>query len=131
MSNVTFLQTIPIFRIFDVAKAKEFYVGFLGFSVAWEHTFDANAPVYMRVTRGDLVFHLSEHHGDACPGAAVFVWMTGIRDYQQELIAKQYKYYHPGVEETFYDALCMEVVDPFGNKIRFNEYKNTTETKQD
>jgi hypothetical protein len=32
-------QAIPIFRIFDVAKAKEFYVGFLGFQVDWEHRF--------------------------------------------------------------------------------------------
>lgn len=31
--------TIPILRIFDEAKAKEFYVAFLGFSVDWEHRF--------------------------------------------------------------------------------------------
>jgi catechol 2,3-dioxygenase-like lactoylglutathione lyase family enzyme len=36
-------QAIPIFRIFDVAKAKEFYVGFLGFQVDWEHRFDETA----------------------------------------------------------------------------------------
>lgn len=118
---IAFQQTIPILRIFDVAKAKEFYVEFLGFTVEWEHTFDSNAPVYMQVRRGELVFHLSEHHGDACPGSTVLVWMTGIRDYCAELNAKQYKYYRPGVEKTFYDALCMEVADPFGNKIRFHE----------
>jgi len=27
------LQTIPVFRIFDLAKAKEFYVEFLGFQI--------------------------------------------------------------------------------------------------
>jgi hypothetical protein len=30
---VEFEQTIPILRIFSVEKAKEFYVGFLGFTV--------------------------------------------------------------------------------------------------
>ncbi len=35
--TVAFQKTIPILRIFDVEKAKEFYVGFLGFTVAWEH----------------------------------------------------------------------------------------------
>ena len=30
-------QTISVFRIFDVAKAKEFYVDWLGFTVDWEH----------------------------------------------------------------------------------------------
>ncbi len=40
-------KTIPIFRMFDVAKAKEFYIGFLGFSFDWEHRFNDNAPVFM------------------------------------------------------------------------------------
>ncbi len=30
-------RATPILRIFDEAKAKEFYVGFLGFKVDWEH----------------------------------------------------------------------------------------------
>ena len=42
------LSTIPILRIFSVDKAKEFYVGFLGFAVDWEHRFDDPAPVYMQ-----------------------------------------------------------------------------------
>lgn len=40
--SVAFQKTIPILRIFDVEKAKEFYVGFLGFSVDWEHHFEEN-----------------------------------------------------------------------------------------
>lgn len=31
---------IPILRIFDEAKAREFYVGFLGFTVDWKHRFE-------------------------------------------------------------------------------------------
>jgi Glyoxalase superfamily protein len=27
----------------------------------------------------------------------------------------------PGIETTFYDAKCVQVIDPFGNRIRFNE----------
>ena len=33
-------------RIFDVAEADEFYLGFLGFTVDWDHRFDENAPLY-------------------------------------------------------------------------------------
>jgi len=116
-----FLQTIPVLRIFDVQKAKDFYVGFLGFTIEWEHRFDDNAPIYMQVTRAGCTLHLSEHHGDACPGAAVFLWMTSIDDYHREIAAKGYKFYRPGVEEAFYGAKCMKVQDPFGNKILFNE----------
>ncbi len=33
-------EPIPIFRIFDAGKAKEFYCGYLGFTADWEHRFD-------------------------------------------------------------------------------------------
>ena len=37
---IRFVQTIPILRIFDPGKAKEFYVDYLGFAVDWEHRFE-------------------------------------------------------------------------------------------
>ena len=74
------LHTIPILRIFSVEKAKEFYVGFLGFTVDWEHRFDERAPVYVQVSRAGCVLHLSEHHGDCCPGSTVFVRVTGVEE---------------------------------------------------
>lgn len=30
-------KTTPILRIFDETKAREFYAGFVGFSIDWEH----------------------------------------------------------------------------------------------
>lgn len=118
---VAFQKTIPILRIFDVTKAKEFYVGFLGFAVDWEQHFEDNTPAYIQVSRDRLVLHLSEHHGDCCPGSTVFVEMTGIEEFHREITNKNYKYLRPGIETTFYDAKCVEVIDPFGNRIRFNE----------
>ncbi|RYE32039.1 MAG: VOC family protein, partial [Hyphomicrobiales bacterium] len=40
---------IPILRIFDEAKAKEFYLDFLGFTMDWDHRFGPNMPLYMQV----------------------------------------------------------------------------------
>jgi uncharacterized glyoxalase superfamily protein PhnB len=119
--SIAFLQTIPILRIFDVAKAKEFYVNYLGFTLDWEHHFDDRSPAYLQVSRSGLLLHLSEHHGDCCPGSTVFVWMSGIAAFHQEITAKNYAFLRPGLETTFYDARCVEVTDPFGNRIRFNE----------
>jgi hypothetical protein len=34
---MAFTTITPILRILDEAKAKEFYVDFLGFKVDWEH----------------------------------------------------------------------------------------------
>jgi len=115
------LQVIPLLRIFDVDKAKEFYLGYLGFTVDWHHRFDDNAPLYMQVSKGRCVLHLTEHHGDCCPGSTVFVWLTGIEELHRDLTAKQYRYMRPGLDRTDYGSLCVNVIDPFGNSIRFNE----------
>jgi catechol 2,3-dioxygenase-like lactoylglutathione lyase family enzyme len=114
-------ETIPILRIFSFEKAKEFYVDFLGFAVDWEHQFDGAAPVYMQVSYAGCVLHLSEHHGDCCPGSTVFLRVSGLDAYQKHIAAKGYGFMRPGVERTFHNSLGMEVIDPFGNRIRFDE----------
>jgi uncharacterized glyoxalase superfamily protein PhnB len=115
------LATIPILRIFSREKAQEFYVDFLGFQVDWEHRFDESAPVYLQVSRGGCVLHLSEHHGDCCPGSTVFVRVTGLDAYHREITAKGYGFMRPGIEPTFHNSRCMQVTDPFGNRLRFDE----------
>ena len=120
---IRFEAPIPTLRIFSVEKAKEFYAGFLGFTVDWEHRFEWAAPVFMQVSRAGVRFFLSEHHGDACPGSAVTVPMTGLDAYLAELTAKNYGYYKPGIEDTPWNTREMRVIDPFGNRINFSETK--------
>jgi hypothetical protein len=115
------LQTIPILRIFDEAKAREFYLGYLGFQLDWEHRFEPGMPLYMQVSRGGCVLHLTEHHGDGTPGGAVFVRMRGLEPFHRELSGRGYRFQRPGVETAPWNARLMEVTDPFGNKLRFNE----------
>ena len=76
---ITFTSVVPILRIFDIAKADEFYLGFLGFAVDWDHRYEPDLPLYRQVSRGALVLHLSEHHGDGCPGARVRVMIARHR----------------------------------------------------
>ncbi|MDP8232868.1 MAG: glyoxalase superfamily protein [Candidatus Zophobacter franzmannii] len=91
---------IPIFRMFDEAKAREFYLDFLGFKIDWEHRFDAEAPLCCQISKGDYVLHLSEHYGDAIPGSAVRLEIENVIVFQKELLAKKYKYARPGVVKT-------------------------------
>ena len=70
----------------------------------------------MQVSRGGLVLHLSEHHGDGTPGSTVFVETQGIRNYQAELEAKDYPYLRPGIGENEIGT-CLELLDPFGNRL--------------
>jgi len=114
-----FGKTTPILRIFDEAKAKEFYVDFLGFTVDWEHRFADGMPLYMAVSRDGCVLHLSEHHGDCSPGSAMRIETDDVDGYCAELVAKQYKYLCPGVEEQPWGTRDMDVKDPFGNRLTF------------
>jgi catechol 2,3-dioxygenase-like lactoylglutathione lyase family enzyme len=117
--EIEFDRTIPILRIFDIAKADEFYLEFLGFKVDWDHRFDDGAPLYRQISRGKLILHLSEHHGDGSPGARLRVMMHGVEALHGEISAKGYRYMRPGLESTPWETLETGVVDPFGNMIRF------------
>jgi len=119
-----FDRVIPILRIFDVDKAKEFYIDYLGMSLDFEHRFEPELPVYMQVSRGNLILHLSEHHGDGTPGTTIYVATTGVRELHAELAAKHYPKLRPGVE-TDEIGTHIHLVDPFGNTLRFNERRRT------
>ena len=97
---ISFNAVIPVLRIFDIVKADEFYLGFLGFKVDWDHRFDENGPLYRQISRGNLVLHLSEHHGDGCPGARLRVMMDDVEAFHREISAKGYRYMRPGLETT-------------------------------
>jgi len=118
---VQFERAVPIFRIFSLEKAREFYVGFLGFKVDAEHTFGPNAPVYMLISRGGLTIHLSEHHGDATPGGHAYVYMTGVRELHRELSDKNYRHNKPGLDQQEWGMTEVTVIDPFANRISFGE----------
>jgi hypothetical protein len=120
--GIQFQCTSPIMRIFDEAKAKEFYLGFLGFGLDWEHRFGDNFPLYIQVSRAGLTLHLSEHHGDASPGSTAFVRMVGVQAYRDELTRKDYGYNKPDLEDLPW-GLVMTVTDPFSNRIRFCQDK--------
>lgn len=115
---ITFEKPIPILRIFDEAKAREFYVNFLGFSVEFEHRFEAGLPLYLGISRNGLQLHLSEHHGDASPGSTIFVPMQNIEKLRDELVGKRYGDGRPDIVQQGWGQV-LEVYDPFGNRIRF------------
>ncbi|KAL2784656.1 Glyoxalase/Bleomycin resistance protein/Dihydroxybiphenyl dioxygenase [Aspergillus keveii] len=125
-----FHTVIPILRIFDIAKADEFYLDYLGFKIDWDHRFDNNTPLYRQISRGNLILHLSEHHGDGSPGVHVRIMMSGIAEYHRELSAKDYRYMRPGIEEgPAKGSQEMGVIDPFGTRITFcQENEENTET---
>mmetsp|Transcript_100113 Transcript_100113/g.150073 ORF Transcript_100113/g.150073 Transcript_100113/m.150073 type:complete len:137 (-) Transcript_100113:149-559(-) len=117
---MTIQQMIPIFRSFDEAKAKEFYVEYLGFEVCFEHRFDDDAPLYFGVVLGNgFEMHLSEHHGDSTPGSSIRIEMDDIEAFHATLTAKKYKNARPGLEQQPWGFREVKVADPFGNNLIF------------
>ena len=122
---MTFGPVTPILRIFDEAKAREFYVDYLGFKIDWEHRFESDSPLYMQVSRDQCALHLSEHYGDGNPGAAIRIETSDIDAFHRELTAKRYKYYRPGIEDQPWGTREVSVKDPFGNRLTFSKVIHT------
>jgi uncharacterized glyoxalase superfamily protein PhnB len=117
----TLHAAVPILRMFSPAKAKKFDVECLGFRVDWEHRCRPDFPLDMQMSRGGLVLHLSEHHGDACLGSSLRARVEGLDAYHGELSAKGDGFMNPGIENTEWGTREVSVIDPFGNRIHFHE----------
>jgi uncharacterized glyoxalase superfamily protein PhnB len=117
----TLSRVTPVLRIFDEAKAREFYVDFLGFKVDWEHRYEGNFPIYMQVSLGDCVLHLSEHYGDVSPGASLRIAVKNLDAYRDVLVAKAFRYSRPGIQATPWGLREMTIRDPSHNRLTFEE----------
>ena len=74
----------------------------------------------MGVSRAGCHLHLSEHHGDACPGAAFRISTSDVRSFAAELAAKNYRYAKPGEPKRMpWGSLEITLTDPFGNRLTF------------
>jgi catechol 2,3-dioxygenase-like lactoylglutathione lyase family enzyme len=124
----TFTRAVPTLRMFDSAKAKEFYIGFLGFRIDFEHRFEPDLPLFMQISLGDVTQCLSEHHGDCSPGAKVVIETIGLAAYHAELAAQKYGYARPGLVEQPWGSTTMTIADPFHNRIEFSERRTDIKT---
>ena len=59
MADPEAFEVYPVMRIYDVERAKAFYVGFLGFQVDWEGGMGEGAA-YIQISRGNFGLPLRE-----------------------------------------------------------------------
>ncbi|MDP9189848.1 MAG: glyoxalase superfamily protein [Actinomycetota bacterium] len=114
-----FAAVLPTLRMHDVSAAKRFYIDWLGCAIDWEDEAD-DGPVYMQVSRGDLVLHLSSHHDDGTPGSVVLIEMRGLKELHEEIAARPYPFFNPAIG-PHPAGRVMEVIDPSSNRLRFFE----------
>ena len=120
-----FGNTTPILRSFDEVKAKEFYLTFLEFELDWEHRFSEGLPLYMQISKGSCVLHISEHHGDSSPGTTLRIQVSDLEGYHELLLGKSYKYSRPAIQEMPWGSKDMTISDPFGNRLIFTSAVST------
>ena len=116
-----FGRPVPVLRVQDQARAREFYVDYLGFAVEWEHRFEPGMPLYLRIRRGQAVLDLSEHHGDGTPGTVVWVPGASAEALHAELSRRPHARLRPGIDRDAPGGPTIELVDPFGNVLRLCE----------
>ena len=105
----------------DHPDARQFYLDWLGFRLDWEHRTGPGGPRYLQVSRGPVVLHLTEHYGDCSPGAKAFIKTDDVEALHRELATRPNPNMRPGVDWAPWNAKVMEVIDPFGNRLCFNQ----------
>lgn len=116
----TFGEVIPVLRSFDEARTRDFYLDFLGFEHVFEHRFEPWAPLYMGVRHGSCQLHLSEHYGDATPGATVRIAVDDVIAYAASLRAKAHGNARPGEPQaTDWGTHEIAIKDPASNTLIF------------
>ncbi len=110
---------VPILRSFDEAATRAFYVDFLGFKIVFEHRFEPETPIYFSVKLGECEIHLSEHFGDASPGASLRIEVVDVHAYAASLLKKNYRHARPGVQRQTWGWDEMKISDPNGNRLVF------------
>ncbi|ABS03726.1 glyoxalase superfamily protein [Kineococcus radiotolerans] len=114
-----FAPGVPVLRVMSAEVALGFYRDYLGFTLDWEHRFEAGFPLYVQVSRGQMVLHLSEHHGDGSPHGVVWIAVADVHALHTELHSHSAAPLRPGVDLEFPGGPTMEVIDPYGNVLRF------------
>ena len=84
-----FGSIVPLLRMFDIPATRAFYIDYLGFSIDFEHRFEPDLP------RSGCRLHLTQHHGDCCPGSAVRIHCDDILGTHAELAGKGYNFLRP------------------------------------
>ena len=99
--------------MFDIPATRAFYIDYLGFSIDFEHRFEPDLP------RSGCRLHLTQHHGDCCPGSAVRIDCDDVLGLHAELAGKSYNFLRPGVQTPPWGGTELTLLDPSGNRLTF------------
>lgn len=118
---ITDHKVIPILKVFDVIRAKEFYVDVMGFKVEWERGSDEKSNIYMILSYEHILLYFTAYDDEVASVSSVFIEFSGLKEYHEFLMERKVGYLFADPNMTPWKSLSMEVIDPFGNKLLFCE----------
>ena len=104
----------------DYWQALDFYLDYLGFKMDWEHRFGEDEPVYMQISKNRMKLHLTENERFQT-GNIIYVDTRGLKSFHRQLLRRDPKRTPIEIMETKWGTLQVEIEDPFGNLLRFNQ----------
>ncbi|AYF26896.1 bleomycin resistance family protein [Micromonospora tulbaghiae] len=114
-------SAVPVLRVISAEVALRFYTEYLGFTVDWEHRFEPELPIYVQISRSKAVLHLSEHHGDGSLHGVAWFPVADVYALRDELRGHSEIPLRPDVDEESPGGPTLEVIDPYGNVLRFTQ----------
>lgn len=108
---------IPILPVADAQRSLRFYCDLLGFTQDWEHRFEEGFPLYVQVSRGTVILHLSEH-GDPGQSASHCIGVRDVDATYAEFTGRGLKTNGPP-EDRAYGVRDFSFNDPDGHHLVF------------
>ena len=124
LPGVSVQNVIPALRITNYEHCKHFYTEGFGFRVDWEHRFKPDFPVFMQVSRDEMILYLTEHRGDCQPGGLVHFYVPDVDAWYEELrhsvpkVCVGLSKLQGPPSEGIPGLRDMTIIDPDGNKLR-------------
>lgn len=109
-------RVVPVLPVTDAARARDFYTGRLGFEVDWEWRDAPGEPAFLQVSRAGLSLYLSERPGDGRPGGLVYLYVSDVDAWYDELAGRSVEAETPPADRPWGNRECV-LRDPDGNRL--------------
>ena len=114
-------SSIPVWRMFEEAEAKVFYLDYSGFEIDWQPGFSPTAAMDLQIDLREAILHLNGH---ATADAQITEGNNptlGLPNYCDYLISKGANYPKPVAVDPRYQGrkTDLNIYDPFGNYLVF------------
>jgi catechol 2,3-dioxygenase-like lactoylglutathione lyase family enzyme len=123
---VGFAAAVPILRVYDLVRARDFYARFLGFAWDWEHRFEPDLPPTSRCHAGQRCCTSPNITATARRAPRSSSASRGWRAFHAELAARRYAHARPAMADAPWGDRMVSVTDPFGNRLTFHEPVSTS-----